>query len=99
MPQTHKDPLSEFEFYYSNSVNQPSAVRLGPWKMHIHISSQTGNNYGFNATRTNPLLFQVEQDLSERIDRAKEEPELIAKMTARLSQFESQVSQEGTFWD
>ena len=57
------------------------------------------NNYGFNASRSTPLLFQVEQDLSERIDRAKEEPELIAKMMARLSQFESQVSKEGTFGD
>jgi arylsulfatase A len=57
------------------------------------------NNYGFNASRSTPLLFQVEQDLSERLDRAKEEPELIAKMMARLSQFESQVSKEGTFGD
>jgi arylsulfatase len=57
------------------------------------------NNYGFNASRSTPLLFQVEQHLSERLDRAKEEPELIAKMMARLSQFESQVSKEGTFGD
>jgi arylsulfatase len=57
------------------------------------------NNYGFNASRSTPLLFQVEQDLSERLDRAKEEPELIAKMMARLSQFESLVSKEGTFGD
>lgn len=57
------------------------------------------NNYVFNASRSTPLLFQVEQHLSERLDRAKEEPELIAKMMARLSQFESQVSKEGTFGD
>jgi arylsulfatase A len=99
MPQRNKKTLPEFEFYYSHSINKPFAIRLGSWKMHTRISSQTGNNYGFNASRSTPLLFQVEQDLSERIDRAKEEPELIAKMLARLSQFESHVSKEGTFWD
>ena len=98
MPQTHKDPLPEFEFYYSHSINKPFAIRLGPWKMHTRISSQTGNNYGFNASRSTPLLFQVEQDLSERIDRAKED-ELIDQMMARLNQFEARVAKEGTFWD
>ena len=45
------------------------------------------------------FMLQVEQDLSERIDRAKEEPELIARMIARLSLFESKIRKEGTFWD
>ena len=35
--------------------------------MSIRIGSQTGNNYGFEASREKPLLFQVEQDISEQI--------------------------------
>jgi arylsulfatase len=88
-----------FEFYYSSSDNNPSAVRIGPWKMHVRISSQTGNQYGFTASRETPLLFQVEQDLSERIDRAGEQTERILSMMAKLNAFETQASEEGTFWD
>ena len=67
--------------------------------MHIRIFSQTGNNYGFTASRDKPLLFQVEQDLGERIDRAGEHTNLVEEMLAELSEFEAQVQEEGSFWD
>jgi len=91
--------IPPFEFFYSSSDNKPSAIRIGPWKMHIRIYSQTGNNYGFTASRERPLLFQVEQDLSERIDRADEQPDLIETITKQLHLFEAQAREEGTFWD
>lgn len=94
-PQT---PMPPFQFFYSSSDNKPSAVRVGAWKMHIRIYSQTGDNYGFAASRETPLLFQVERDLSERIDRANEEPGLIRSMMKTLSAFETQAGDEGTFW-
>jgi len=99
MPARYKAKVPEFEFYYSASDNKPSAVRIGPWKMHIRISSQTGNNYGFKASRETPLLFQVEQDLGERIDRAGEQKELVEKMRKRLEAFEAQVEKEGALRD
>mgnify|MGYP002629065131 CR=1 FL=1 len=98
MPQTHKGSVPEYEFYYSGSKNMPSALRVGPWKMHVQIFSQTGNNYGFKASRDKPLLFQVEQDLGERIDRAEEEPKRIQEMLSKLEAFENQVQEEGSFW-
>jgi len=91
-------PVPPFHFFYSSSDHKPSAIRLGPWKMHVRIYSQTGNNYGFAASREKPLLFQVEQDLSERIDRAHEEPGVIRNMEAHLNAFEKQAREEGTFW-
>ncbi len=99
MPQTDKEDVPEFEFYYSWADNKPSAVRIGPWKMHVRISSQTGNNYGFMASRHTPLLFQVEQDLGERIDQAGEQTNRTEKMMEKLTAFESQVQAEGSFWD
>ncbi|MGB2187054.1 MAG: sulfatase family protein, partial [Akkermansiaceae bacterium] len=90
MPQADKASVPEFEFYYSGSKNMPTAVRVGPWKMHIQIFSQTGNNYGFKASRDKPLLFQVEQDLGERIDRAGEQPKLVTDMMEKLNAFEEQ---------
>jgi arylsulfatase A len=98
MPHAHQTNMPEFEFYYSWSDNKPSAVRVGPWKLHTRISSQTGNNYGFSASRNRPLLFQVEQDLGERIDRAGEQSNRIENMMGKLTTFESQLQKEGSFW-
>ena len=99
MPQAYKGDMPAFEFYYSWADNKPSAVRMGPWKMHTRIASQTGNNYGFKASRGTPLLFQVEQDLGERIDRAGEQAERVETMLTAMSKFESHVQKEGSFWD
>ncbi|MDZ7724852.1 MAG: sulfatase [candidate division KSB1 bacterium] len=99
MPNRHKDKVPPFEFVYSASDNKPSAIRVGPWKMHIRISSQTGNNYGFKASRLAPLLFQVEQDIGERIDRANEQKDRVETMLNKLNAFEAQVKKEGSFWD
>ena len=99
MPQAHESNLPEFEFYYSWQDNMPSALRVGPWKIHTRIASQTGNNYGFRASRDTPLLFQVEQDLGERIDRAGEQSKRVDEMMKTLTSFESQIRQEGSFWN
>ena len=99
MPSGTNEKVPEFEFFYSDMQNNPSAVRIGPWKMHTRILSQTGNDYGFTASRTHPLLFQVEHDLGERIDRAGDEAEVINTLQAALSDFEAQIKQEGPFWD
>jgi len=49
--------------------------------------------------RENPLLFQVEEDFGERFDRAEERPQQVEAMRAKLTAFEAQVAQEGSFWD
>jgi arylsulfatase len=99
LPNSSDQPLAPFCFFYHFHDNDPRAIRLGPWKMHIRISSKTGNNYGFTASREKPLLFQLEQDLGERFDRAKEHPELIKKMMKVLNDFERETKKTGSFWD
>ncbi len=99
MPEEYKNTSGEFEFLYSYADNQPSAIRKGPWKLHVRIGSQTGNNYGFEASREKPLLFQVEKDLGERIDVAEQEPEKVAEMLSDLERLQQQIKEEGSFWD
>jgi len=99
MPEKYKKQLEEFKFFYSYSDNQPSAIRKGPWKLHIRIGSQTKNNYGFEASRETPLLFQVEEDLGERIDVAKQRPEKTSELLFELEKFEKQLNEEGSFWE
>ena len=98
MSDKARGELEPFRFFYSYHDNKPSAIRKGPWKLHIRIGSQTGNNYGFEASREKPLLFQVEQDISERIDRAAEQPEIVKELLSDLEAFEKQIEAEGSFW-
>jgi arylsulfatase len=99
MPEDYKNSSGEFEFLYSYADNQPSAIRKGPWKLHVRIGSQTGNNYGFEASREKPLLFQVEKDLGERIDLAEKQSEIVSQMLSDLKRFEQSIKEEGSFWD
>jgi len=99
MPETHKNKLDEFKFFYSYSDNQPSAIRKDSWKLHVRIGSQTKNNYGFTASRETPLLFQVEKDLGERINVSKKHPEKVLELLTDLETFEKQMKKEGSFWD
>ena len=94
-----KQKVQPFEFLYSYSDNQPSALRVGPWKLHTRIGSQLRDNYGFKATEKTPLLFQIEQDLGERIDRATEQPERVQEMLSLLQKKKTQLISEGTYWD
>ena len=76
--------LGEFEFYYSHSQNNLIAVRQGPWKLMVANPSQTGKDHGFKPSEQSPILFNVEEDIGERIDRAAEHPERVERMLKLL---------------
>lgn len=99
MPDKSFDKPRQFRFLYSYDDNQPSAIRKGPWKLHIRIGSQTGNNYGFEASREKPLLFQVEHDLGEQFDIASNYPDIVKELLNDLETAEKQIQSEGTFWE
>lgn len=92
--------VDDFSFIYTGrSNNEIYGARRGPWKLHIQLYSQTGDNYGFEATRESPLLFQVNHDVSERYDRAAEQPDVVKQLLGDIQAFETSLAQEGTFWD
>lgn len=91
--------VSEFRFPYSGPDNSAFALRQGPWKIHVRLTSQLGTNHGFEATREAPLLFQVEQDISERIDRAQEEPQIVRSLLDSLSAYERSLEVQPPFWE
>jgi arylsulfatase A-like enzyme len=68
-------------FYYRNSAGGPYdreeklyAVRKGRWKLHVDVT-----NTGPTPPRetTLPLLFDVQQDISERRNQAGRQPEVV----------------------
>ena len=99
-PARFHGAVPDFEFIYTGEGdNRVCAVRKGPWKLHLSISSQTGENYGFKASPEEPLLFNVEQDPSERINVAAEHPEIVADLKGAVERFKASTASEGTFWN
>ena len=90
--------VAPFEFVYSGRKNQVTALRSGPWKLVTDTYSQLDDNYGYQASKKTPLLFQVEQDLSESIDRAEEQSKLIEKLSKKLAKYQLDIEEEGSFW-
>ena len=98
-PAMNLGTVDPFQFIYTGaSKNEVYGSRKGPWKVHIRLYSQTRNDYGYQASREKPLLFQVEHDPSERFDRASEHPDVVKSLLDQIEQFESRLSSEGSFW-
>ncbi len=93
-----KGRTEDFAFYYADST-RVNAVRFGPWKLHVRLVSQLETTHGFQASPEKPLLFQVEQDCFERIDRAAESPRIVKQGQAALAGFGESLAKEGSFWD
>lgn len=81
-------PPPPFRLAYAGPDNRPSAIREGPWKLHVRLVSQIADPHGFAASREKPLLFQVEHDPGERINRASEQPETVRRLLENLEGFE-----------
>jgi arylsulfatase A len=102
-PYFHADTfpgtVPSFTFYYSGfGDNSIGAVRQGPWKLHVKITSQTGSDYGFKATEAKPLLFNIEEDVGEKFDRAPEQAVKVTELQTLLKQFVESATAEGSFW-
>ncbi len=82
-------------FFYYGPGNRLHAVRKGPWKLHIKTSSQTRKKY-FDGKL--PLLFQLDEDPSEKYDLADKEPEVVQELTELLEQHRKQVVAEGNYF-
>ncbi len=99
-PNRFADDIREFIFPFSGPDNMPLALRQGPWKIHVRLISQIDPaNHGFTATRDSPLLFHLEHDPAERIDRAAEHPEIVESLLQSLNDYEASLRQDSIFWN
>jgi arylsulfatase len=98
-PTLFKGSVPDFTFFYTDDNNAVSGVRQGPWKLHTRIYTQIGDNYGYtNVSPSNPLLFQVEQDIGERYNLSAQEPAKVSELQGLITKFNQQAGVEGTFW-
>lgn len=96
---TFPGTVPSFAFYFSGfGDNSIGAVRQGPWKLHVRIESQTGDNYGFTASPAKPLLFNVEEDPGEHFNRVSEQPKKVVELQGLLKSFSDSVAADVNFW-
>lgn len=83
-------------YFYFGLNNQLFAVRDGRWKLHIKTYSQTGVDY-FKGQL--PLLFNLEEDPSEKYNQAEKYPEVVQRLSALLSAKKKEIAEVGNFFD
>ena len=75
-------------FYYFD--NQLTAVRQGPWKLHLKtIESASGQTK--SQVHAPPLLFHLEHDPSERFNVAPEHPEIVERLMKVIEEHRASV--------
>ncbi|MEN7547743.1 sulfatase [Rapidithrix thailandica] len=85
----------EQPYFYYGMNNYLYAVRKGAWKLHIHTYSQTGKQY-FEGKL--PLLFNIEEDPSEKYDLSEQYPEKIAELQKEIDAHEQKLESESSFF-
>jgi arylsulfatase A-like enzyme len=67
---------NEFFYYYDNQL---TAIRQGPWKLHIKtIEADTGRTT--SPSQSPPLLFHLTHDPSEQYDVASKHPDVVKRL-------------------
>ena len=80
-------------FYYG--PKKLHAIRKGKWKLHIHTSSQTKKNY-FNGTL--PLLFNLNEDPSEKYDLSRQHPEVVNVLLQEIEDHNNVIANQPDFF-
>ena len=77
-------PSPRQEFFFFQGA-RPEAVRQGAWKLRV-VGPQ-----GQRGADVTPELYDVDRDPGERFDVAKDHPEIVARLRARIEAFEATI--------
>lgn len=81
--------------YFFYGPNELHAVRMGPWKLHIKTSSQTGQQY---FGEKSPLLFNLDTDPSEKYELSEQFPAMVDSLMQIIQTHKSEIEQSGNYW-
>ena len=73
-------------FYFQGAV--PEAVRADAWKLRLVAPRGPG---GAAAPAAAPALYDLDRDPGERLDVARNHPDVVARLRARLEAFEASL--------
>ncbi|MCC6508099.1 MAG: sulfatase-like hydrolase/transferase [Pirellulaceae bacterium] len=74
------DSPREAHYYFTGYHLQ--AVRQGPWKLALSTQPETMGKEAASDAKTNPRLYNLDQEIGERTNLAAQHPDIVAKLTA-----------------
>lgn len=89
-------PKPETPFFYFGIEHQLMAVRKGKWKLHVKTYSQLGTDY-FKGQL--PLLFNINEDPSEKYNLASQYPELVQELSRLIDEKKKEIKETGNYHD
>lgn len=84
-----KDSQREAHYYFSSYNLQ--AVRQGPWKLAIATQPETMGKQAASDAKTNPRLYNLDQEIDERTNLAAQHPDIVAKLTALAEKMAAEI--------
>ena len=79
---TDDHATTPYEVFYFYSGSQLQAVRQGPWKLFLPLSTFASHPHFKRGERTEPLLFDVVNDVGSERNVAANHPEIVERLTA-----------------
>jgi putative membrane-bound dehydrogenase-like protein len=89
------DAKTPHQAYFYYHQDQLQAVRSGPWKMFVPIDSPVGHPHFKNGQKTEPVLFNVVDDISCEKNVAAAHPEIIAQLSKVAEQARADLGDKG----
>ena len=83
-PLLHGDPGAKtpYEVFYYHDRNQLQAVRSGPWKLFLPLEEFKSHPHFAPGQGSEPLLFNVVEDIGSTTNLAAERPDIVERLTA-----------------
>jgi uncharacterized sulfatase len=97
MPALEGNPLPERTIYYYRGEFL-RAIRLGKWKLHLSYFVPPEGGKALETgwvTPETPLLFDLNQDPSERFNLASQHPEVVAQLKETASHYQEEIRRKG----
>ena len=90
-----QNAVSPYQAFYYYNQQQLQAVRSGPWKLFLPLESFARHPHFRRGQKTEPLLFQLYEDIGSTRNRAAEHPEIVRRLTEYAEQARKELGDAG----
>ncbi|QDU63649.1 Arylsulfatase [Planctomycetes bacterium Pan216] len=86
---------SPYEAFYYYNADQLQAVRSGPWKLFLPLDSFRSHPHFKKGESSEPLLFNVVEDIGSTKNVATSHPEVVARLTELAERARKELGDQG----
>ena len=90
-----KGAKSPYKVFYYYDADQLQAVRRGPWKLFFPLKEFAQHPHFKKGMSSQPLLFNVTEDISSKYNRAKKYPDIVNRLMHLAEQGRKDLGDKG----